>query len=83
MKSWKVEKAPNRYIQISLKSYSSNPQLYIEFTLFKKNYLKVNFTAAQRNTIKLNELELFPFSTIINKEFNILNYPLNQTFPPM
>ena len=71
-KVWKVcsvEVSLNRYIQIIIKQYPTSPQLYVQFTLFKKNFNTGNYCVANTLTTKLTELELIPFKTIIDNEF--------------
>ena len=76
-KVWSVEVFLNRYIQVVIKQYPASPQLYVQFTLFKKNSNTGNYCAAKALTTKLTELELIPFKTNIDNEFNFPEYTLN------
>ena len=64
-----------------VKQYPASPQLYIQFTLFKKNFNTGTYCVAKTLTVKLTELELVPFKTIIDNEFNFPEYTLNGAIP--
>ncbi len=81
LKVWTVEVSLNRYIQVVVKQYPASPQLYVQFTLFKKNFNTGKYCIAKTLTTKMTELELAPFKTIVDNEFNFPDYTLNGALP--
>ena len=69
------------YIQIVVKQNPVSPQLYAQFTLFKTNFNTGNYCVRKTLTAKLSKLELVPFRTIIDNEFNFPHYTLNDAIP--
>ncbi len=67
---------------IICQQYPASPQLYFQFTLFQKNFNTGNYcVVAKALKVKLTELELVPFKTIIDNKFNFPEYTLNFSIP--
>ena len=60
-----------------VKQYPVSPQLYFQFTLFKKNFNTGNYCVTKTLTGKLSELELVPSKTIFDNEFKFPDYTLD------
>lgn len=64
-KTWNIESSENRYLMVTQKSYSSSPIHYLETALWKKNYVSNLWNPTKRITLRLSEVEMLPFESIL------------------